>query len=440
MTDLAFNFFQHWYPISPIKDLDPERPTPIILLGRRVVVWKPRFSDQYSVFLDHCPHRLAPLSEGRVDEKTGNLMCSYHGWQFEAQGRCSHIPQADNSDLIAKNLDLYCATALPTQEVNGLLWVWPDADTAAIAPSHPLPLSLQIDASLGFVWSSMVRDLEYDWQTFIENLVDPAHVQFAHHGIQGNRDRAQPIPIKVVESTATRIVAKIERGLATQITFTPPCLVEYTINLGQGRQLGIVTYCIPVAQGKCRLVAQFPRNFAKRLFSLTPRWWNHISERNSLLDGDMMLLHIQERDLQQRLQTESWKDIYKLPASADRMVIEFHRWLDQYCQGQLPWGKLNTSTETPLANRQQVLDRYHQHTLICGSCRQALKNIHRLQVGLVVYFTLALSVALVIPDALRLQISLPLVSTALLGLALYAGLKYWLEPKFYFVDYIHAKR
>jgi hypothetical protein len=154
----------------------------------------------------------------------------------------------------------------------------------------------------------------------------------------------------------------------------------------------------------------------------------------------MILLHAQERDLQARSLTESWKTVYKLPTSADRMVIEFRRWIDLYCQGQLPWGEIDTSLELPLRHRHQILDRYHQHTLICGSCRQALKNVHHLQIGLLIYFAIALSIAAVMPDAFRLWISLPLVLTALLGLVIYAGLKCWLEPKFYFVDYIHAKR
>ncbi len=224
MTDFKFNFFQHWYPISPIEDLDPERPTPIVLLGQRVVVWKPRSSNQYHVFLDRCPHRLAPLSEGRVDEKTGHLMCSYHGWQFNTQGVCTHIPQAEDPNLIAKNREHYCVTVLPTKEANGLLWVWPDASSAEIANSQPLPLSPQVDADRGFVWSSVVRDLEYDWQTLIENVADPSHVQFAHHGVQGNRSKAKPLPIKIVESTQDCIEAQIEGGFQAQITFNPPVI------------------------------------------------------------------------------------------------------------------------------------------------------------------------------------------------------------------------
>ena len=44
------------------------------------------------MFEDRCPHRLAPLSEGRIDS-SGTLMCSYHGWQFNSSGACTSIPQ-----------------------------------------------------------------------------------------------------------------------------------------------------------------------------------------------------------------------------------------------------------------------------------------------------------------------------------------------------------
>jgi phenylpropionate dioxygenase-like ring-hydroxylating dioxygenase large terminal subunit len=80
-----FNFFQHWYPVSPIADLDPQRPTAVTVLELRLVIWKPKLLETFRVFLDQCPHRLAPLSEGRIDHETGNLMCSYHGWQFDQQ-------------------------------------------------------------------------------------------------------------------------------------------------------------------------------------------------------------------------------------------------------------------------------------------------------------------------------------------------------------------
>ncbi|MBR8836562.1 MAG: Rieske 2Fe-2S domain-containing protein [Stigonema ocellatum SAG 48.90 = DSM 106950] len=440
---VEFNFFHHWYPLSPVEDLDKKRPTPVTLLGLRLVIWKPTSSETYRVFLDQCPHRLAPLSEGRIDDKTGNLMCSYHGWQFDSQGLCTHIPQAENPQLVTNNQQNLCAVTLPCRQENDLLWVWPDAHSAEQAATTPLPLSPHVDASIGFVWSSFVRDLEYDWQTLVENLADPSHVPFAHHGVQGNREQARPIPIKIVQSTQDLIEATTEGHFRTTIIFEPPSHVEYVISFGnEGKQMGLVTYCIPVSPGKSRIVALFPRNFAKTLHRLTPRWWNHIKTRNQVLNGDMILLNQQEHFLQQK-KPVTWNTAYKLPTSADRLVIEFRKWFDTYCHGQLPWSKVGiTVSESSKINenREEMLDLYRQHTQHCSSCRGALAVVQRLQWVFLGYFAISVPVVAVLPDTLRVRLGLPLIVVALLSLAAYTWLKFWLSPKFYFVDYVHADR
>lgn len=38
--------------------------------------------------------RLAPLSEGVV--QGDQLMCSYHGWQFNGAGKCTSVPQIED--------------------------------------------------------------------------------------------------------------------------------------------------------------------------------------------------------------------------------------------------------------------------------------------------------------------------------------------------------
>ena len=307
-----------------------------------------------------------------------------------------------------------------------------------------MPLSPQIDAEKGFVWSNYFRDLEYDWQTLVENVADPSHVPFAHHGVQGNREKAQPIPLNIVKSTIDLIEVDIARGLPTTITFEPPCRLEYAISLGNtGKKLGLVVYCIPVSPGKSRIVAQFPRNFAKTLHRIIPRWWNHINERHLVLDGDMIFLQQQEYYLQQKELTQSWKTAYKLPTNADRLVIEFRNWFDKYCQSKLPWQEVGINGSEPTTineNRAEVLDRYKQHTQHCSSCRTVVKNLERLQIGLLTYFVIIISGVAVLPDHWRLQLGLPLIITALLGLGAYSWLKFSLIPKFYFVDYIHAEK
>ena len=434
----SFNFFQHWYPLLPLEDIDPQKPTTATLLGIPLVIWKPQDLSTYQIFLDRCPHRLAPLSEGRID-KNGSLMCSYHGWEFDRNGECKRIPQADSPELVTKQGQNFCVTVYPSQQENDLLWVWMDADSPDIAAKTNLPLSDKIDASKGYVWSSMVRDLEYDWQTLVENVADPSHVPFSHHGIQGNRDRAMAIPLQIVRSTINVIEAEVDKPFKTTITFEPPCHLEYDIVLpGGDKQIGLVTYCLPVSPGKSRIVAQFPRNFAQRLNSIVPRWWDHVQNRNAVLDGDMVLLHQQENFLQDT----NWKTAYKMPTSADRLVIEFRNWFDRYCNGKLPWHQVGVDVPASAREkpREVLLDRYSQHTQHCSSCRQTVKTIELTQRILLAYFAIAISTVAILSDNLRVSLGLYLTVSALLGLGIYALLKFWLMPKFYFVDYVHSER
>ena len=438
-----FNFFQHWYPVTPLEDIDPNYPTPVTLLGLRLVIWKPKSSANYRVFLDQCPHRLAPLSEGRIDEKSDNLMCNYHGWEFDKNGVCTRIPQAENSEILAKNKDNFACTSFPCREVQDLLWVWPDKNSQDLANKTPLPLSPQVDESKGFIWTSYVRDMAYDWQTLVENVADPSHVPYAHHGIQGKRSKGQPLPIEIIQSTPNLIEAKVESGLKTRITFEPPCRLEYAINIGdEGKQVGLVVYCIPVVPGKSRIVGQFPRNFAKILLKIIPRWWDHLMERNLVLEGDMILLQQQEYYLQEKQETETWKTAYKLPTQADRFVIEFRRWFDIYCQGKLPWEKVGIVDDKLKINdnRQEVLDRYYQHTKHCSSCRNALNNIKKLQFILLTISVLSILGCSIMPDGFRQQWGLVLGGLVIISLGFYSLLKWWLEPRFYFLDYVHADK
>ena len=438
-----FNFFQQWYPLSPLQDLKRDRPTPVTLLGMRLVIWKPQNADNFRVFLDQCPHRLAPLSEGRIDEETGNLMCSYHGWQFDQGGVCTHIPQLDQEQLDKNIQQQYCVLSYPTREEQDLLWVWADPHSADLAKTTLLPRSPQVDAEKGFSWDSFVRDLPYDWQTLIENVADPSHVPFTHHGVQGNRKQGRPISMEIVESSMQLVEVQLDRARKTTITFEPPCRLEYTIQIGtEGKQLGLITYCIPTEPGKSRIVAQFSRNFAKNIQKITPRWWEHLKIRNSVLDGDMVVLHQQEAFLQQKQEPNAWKTAYKLPASSDRLVIEFRKWFDKYCGGQLPWLQVGITAPITQINedRKVLLDRYHQHTQHCESCRQTLANIQKIQVILLILSVTSLVSVAVFNDSWRGQLGIPLMFFGLLSLGIYSGLKWWLEPQFYFVDYVHADK
>lgn len=145
---------------------------------------------------DRCPHRAAPLSEGRV-WTDGTLMCSYHGWRFEGSGACVAIPQASSAEAEAAACTAPrppCAVAHPIREAQGILFVFGEGGPAGAAASEQaaVPIDPYLAATPpGTPVTSIMRlfaaDLPMDAATLVENASDPAHVPHSHHLVQGNR-------------------------------------------------------------------------------------------------------------------------------------------------------------------------------------------------------------------------------------------------------------
>jgi hypothetical protein len=68
-------FPRTWVPLASVFELDPERPTPVTFLNRKYVLWQDQ-DGRWRAFVDACPHRLAPLSEGRIDRQANRLECA----------------------------------------------------------------------------------------------------------------------------------------------------------------------------------------------------------------------------------------------------------------------------------------------------------------------------------------------------------------------------
>ncbi|WP_022681530.1 Rieske 2Fe-2S domain-containing protein, partial [Sphingobium bisphenolivorans] len=82
---------------------------------------------------DRCPHRRFPLSKGWIEN--GNIVCGYHGFTFDASGRCVHVPSQQ------RVLDAQKTIAYPTHEYWNWIWVWlgdPALADEALLPSGEL--------------------------------------------------------------------------------------------------------------------------------------------------------------------------------------------------------------------------------------------------------------------------------------------------------------
>ena len=428
-----FDVTEAWYPVAYVEDLDKTRPTRFTLIEQPIVIWWDPKAETWRVFEDQCPHRLAPLSEGRVNE-SGLLECPYHGWAFSGGGTCEHIPQA-SEETQASLSNRACATSMPTAVKQDLLFVYPG--TAENAPKVAVPIVEPVDAEPdGWVILNTFRDLPYDALTLLENVLDASHIPYTHHKTVGNRDNAAPMEVDVVESSKQGFRGIWPEGprkgkLGTQHTnFVAPSLMYHDLTSKQFGRTMTVVYATPMRKGECRLFARFPFKFSSKLPSFfikrTPRWWSHIGN-NGVLEDDQIFLHIQERELEKAAHRPYAQACY-LPTPADRYVLEYRRWVSDFKADPFPGQSLAREW-----SKDDLLDRYNSHTKHCGSCTPALKRIQMLRKGLLILIGAVWSA---IPLALALTGGPSLaVAGVITGIPLVAG-GFWLwlgnlERKFY---------
>ena len=120
IISILSNLIFAWTPIGSIHNLN--HINSVKIANKEYVVWKPN-SKEFVVQDDICPHRLAPLSEGRIDN--GNIQCGYHGWEFNCQGLCEKIPQSDNEKTFLSSFKL---KTYPIKISGDILWAKIDSN------------------------------------------------------------------------------------------------------------------------------------------------------------------------------------------------------------------------------------------------------------------------------------------------------------------------
>ena len=312
-----FDCKEAWYPVYYVEDLDKTKPNKFTLLGQDLVLWWDR-AGCWRAFDDQCPHRLAPLSQGRIAED-GLLECPYHGWAFQGNGSCDRIPQA-LAGTTPQESKRACVQSLPTAVRQGLLFVYPGQPDNA--PQVAVPIIEPLEESPDeWICLNTFRDLPYDALTLLENVLDASHVSFTHHRSVGNRANAAPVELEVLESGKQGFTGLWEEGprkgtLGQQHTrFIAPALMWHDLTSKKFGRTMTVVYATPIRKGQCRVFARFPFKFSSKLpaffIKLTPRWYSHIGQ-NSILEDDQIFSHYQERYLEAK-------------GGGDRFTKAFHR-------------------------------------------------------------------------------------------------------------------
>jgi phenylpropionate dioxygenase-like ring-hydroxylating dioxygenase large terminal subunit len=77
-----------WHVVAYAPSLQEGKPIGVRLLDEDIVLW--RVSEKIYAWRDLCVHRGTRLSLGKVENRT--LICPYHGWVYNEEGRCIRFP------------------------------------------------------------------------------------------------------------------------------------------------------------------------------------------------------------------------------------------------------------------------------------------------------------------------------------------------------------
>src|SRR3546814_286058 len=78
-----------WYVAAFSREVQSGSPLRRVLLDTPVLLYRTEAGQPVALY-DRCPHRGAPLSNGK--QIGDDIQCGYHGISYGRDGRCTHVP------------------------------------------------------------------------------------------------------------------------------------------------------------------------------------------------------------------------------------------------------------------------------------------------------------------------------------------------------------
>jgi len=166
---------RYWHPVGVASEFTEAKPKQRVrILGEDLVLFRLPGAHgpiQYGLLAEHCSHRATSLYYGNVEEN--GLRCAYHGWKYDANGRCLEQP-FESEESNTKNEIRH--RAYPVEQLAGLLFAY-------MGPPEKKPLLPR--------WDVLVREdgtreiqihpvLNCNWLQAQENTPDLVHGYFLH--------------------------------------------------------------------------------------------------------------------------------------------------------------------------------------------------------------------------------------------------------------------
>jgi phenylpropionate dioxygenase-like ring-hydroxylating dioxygenase large terminal subunit len=140
----------------------------VLIGGRQIVVFRSG-ENEFGAVEDRCAHRNAPLSQGRIC--AGRLVCPYHGWEYDRQGRVAHVPSLPEGECP----EPIAIERFHAVEQDGFVWI---AEGDNPPPWPPPAFAGARDPG----WTHFVMQTRFSGtvEACLENFLDCPHAAHVH--------------------------------------------------------------------------------------------------------------------------------------------------------------------------------------------------------------------------------------------------------------------
>ena len=261
-----------WYVVGKSSDFVKNKPYKARIWNKNYVVWKNN-DGNYNALDDVCSHKGASLSAGKI--VNNNVMCPYHGYEFNCNGTLTHVPgicfhpspvyDLPKYDIVDKNGWVYINTMKQPRGVN----------------VTELEEQIFVEPEIAQNCSLVHLDMEYNCYSRVlsENSLDIMHIAFVH--TFGNAKRPNPTkeePPKLVgkhhyksryfyEAGEDSIARKVfgVKDLVIENEFILPHTTVARVIFGDFVST-VITFALPIGENKSKLFVKTYRNFWQNNF------------------------------------------------------------------------------------------------------------------------------------------------------------------------------
>ena len=158
-----------WFSLCSADSVKKGQVIEVDAFGQKLAVFRGE-DGQVGVMDAYCPHLNANLAHGCV--RGNNVVCPFHGWEFNTGGQCAKIPYSD------KTPPHIPAEPWVVKENWGLILVWHHSEK--LAPTWDT--EGQLTELKEYKYHGMTSNtLRIHLQDFAENGADFAHFNFVHN-------------------------------------------------------------------------------------------------------------------------------------------------------------------------------------------------------------------------------------------------------------------